>query len=60
MSEKRRACENNMPEGYVTHRKFLSDGKFLVACGAAGVKPTKRQAAKFRSGRGAAHARRNG
>lgn len=41
------------------HAKFAQqDANFIQACEAAGVKPTKRQAAKFRRGRGSAYAHR--
>jgi len=38
-----------------TNRDFAEkNGTFIAACGEAGVEPTKRQAAKYRKGRGAA------
>jgi hypothetical protein len=43
------------PEGQ-THREFAEKNKqFRDACEAAGVKPTRRQAQKFRAGKGSAY-----
>lgn len=46
-----------MSESTLTNSKFAeSDEKLNVACGLAGIPPTKRQASKFRRGLGSAHA----
>ncbi len=42
----------------MTHGDFARDATFRAACKAAGVEPTKRQAAKFRRGEGRAYAAR--
>jgi hypothetical protein len=36
------------------NRQFTSNSDFKAACEAAGVQPTKRQASKFRMGKGRA------
>jgi hypothetical protein len=46
----------NIPKGYVSNKSFVSDSAFVNACENAGVKPTSRQASKFRAGKGAAYA----
>lgn len=48
-----------MATGEITNGRFAStDGQFQMACARAGVKPTKRQASKWRNKRGRAwHAR---
>jgi len=40
---------------YVTHQKFTEDKNFNICCRKANVKPTKRQASKFRMKKGAAY-----
>ena len=41
--------------GGPTNKQFVTDGAFVSACDKAGVKPTSRQASKFRNGKGAAY-----
>ncbi len=41
--------------GGVTNKMFVSDGAFVAACEKSGVKPTSRQASKWRNGKGAAY-----
>lgn len=44
----------------MTNRKFASQHQqFLAACTKAGVKPTKRQASKFKRGFGSAYQHRD-
>lgn len=46
-----------VPEGYVTNRVFAKDDKiFNRACSDADIPATKRQASKWRNGRGKARA----
>jgi hypothetical protein len=46
----------NARHGAITHAEFAkTDGLFIKACELAGVKPTTRQAAKYRNKRGAAY-----
>lgn len=45
----------------MTHAEFAKkDAVFIAACERAGIKPTRRQAMKFRRGLGAAYAKRKG
>ena len=46
----------NIPKGYVSNKAFITDAAFVAACENAGVKPTSRQASKFRNKKGAAYA----
>jgi len=42
--------------GAIPNKVFArNDGAFNAACDAAGVKPTSRQASKFRNGKGSAY-----
>ena len=38
----------------MTNREFIKNGVFVKSCELAGVKATKRQASKFRAGKGRA------
>ena len=51
----KRYANKRRKETTVNNRDFTSDGAFQAACSAAEVKPTKRQASKFRMGQGAAY-----
>jgi len=42
-------------KGGIKNAEFAKDKNFIDLCEAAGVKPTKRQASKYRSKRGAAY-----
>jgi len=39
-------------ETVVTNKKFSEQESFIKSCESAGIKPTKRQASKFRRGKG--------
>lgn len=58
--EKQVAIPRYEPNDYGTyHKEFANeDGVFRAACERAGVQPTKRQASKWRNGRGAAFSHR--
>ena len=52
--------EETKVEQGTTHREFAqTNEQFQQACSLAGVQPTKRQAAKWRTGRGLAFQKRN-
>lgn len=45
----------NIPKGYVSNKAYAeNDQAFRARCDDAGVKPTARQASKFRAGKGSA------
>jgi hypothetical protein len=58
--ENRKTEHKEKPKKYdKTNAEFANDGGFIDSCTRGMVKPTPRQASKFRNKRGAAYAARN-